>query len=69
MFTRPVKVGFRYCGLAAEPDTTSQDGGQIRSLGTPLPLKAMYTPQRWGAQTANLSAIWLVVSGSAARPQ
>ncbi|RZF32059.1 hypothetical protein LSTR_LSTR005963 [Laodelphax striatellus] len=41
-----LKVGFRYCGLAAEPDTTSQDGGQIRSLGTPLPLKAMYTPQR-----------------------
>ncbi|RZF47243.1 hypothetical protein LSTR_LSTR004952 [Laodelphax striatellus] len=31
-----LKVGFRYCGSAADPDTTSQDGGQIRSLGTPL---------------------------------
>ncbi|RZF32565.1 hypothetical protein LSTR_LSTR006560 [Laodelphax striatellus] len=66
-------MGFRYCGLAAEPDTTSQDGGQIRSLGTPLPLQAMYTPQR--VYTCGVPRLricppsWLVVSGSAAEPQ
>ncbi|RZF44892.1 hypothetical protein LSTR_LSTR004517 [Laodelphax striatellus] len=77
-----LKVGFRYCGSQPIP-TTSQDGGQIRSLGTPLPSKAMYTPQRMlsifdlmtafkGSGVPRLRICppsWLVVSGSAAEPQ